>query len=106
MNTATAETGKDRVPFHKLGEFYGVAQATVFTWLSRDQFPASIIQDSVIMNDNDNYTNYADAWVPLGEALHWGRSHGRLNRDGTPNVAARTSAAKRFAKRDSDATSR
>lgn len=91
----------DRIAFNELPRLYGVPMITFRQWVARDQSLAELIQNAD--RTNPKYIEYADAWVSTREALHWGRSHGRLNPDGTPNPETTRSTAKRFAKPDSAA---
>lgn len=72
------------VPYAALPAIYGVSTLTFRVWVSRAQFPPSIIIGAI--RYESGRVSYRNAYVTRRDALHWGKSTGRLHHDGTPNV--------------------
>lgn len=72
------------IPVRELAGVYGVPdRSTMRVWLTRGTFPAEYVHGA---DRSAARVRYDDAYVLRRDALHWGRSTGRLNPDGTPNV--------------------
>jgi hypothetical protein len=83
------------IPVRELAGVYGVQdRSTMRVWLSRGVFPAEYVQGA---DRSSARVRYDDAFVTRRDALHWGRSTGRLNPDGTPSIRETNVSASRNA---------